>query len=105
LLTLVDFETRAIRAFLVLGETPTKGTRMYDTTLTPLRLARLHAGVPQFVVSKRAGLSPARVSLLERGHDSPTENEKTALARALGIAVDRLFLAHAATHDAPLATR
>jgi transcriptional regulator with XRE-family HTH domain len=64
---------------------------MYDSPLTPLRLARLRSGSPQYVLAKRARLAPSRLSVLERGYDEPTSYERMALARVLGVAAEDLF--------------
>lgn len=64
---------------------------MYDLTLTPLRLARLKAGLPQFLVAKRARLAPSRLSVLERGYDEPSDAERAALARVLALPAEQLF--------------
>jgi transcriptional regulator with XRE-family HTH domain len=64
---------------------------MYDSTLTPLRLARFRSGVPQYVVAKRARLAASRLSVLERGYDEPSACERSALARALGMPDEELF--------------
>lgn len=64
---------------------------MMHAALTPLRLARLHAQVPQFVVAKRARMSASRLSVLERGHDEPHRHERAALSRVLGVPEEQLF--------------
>lgn len=56
-----------------------------------LRLHRFKSGLTQYVVARRARISAARLSLLERGHDEPTASERAALATALGIAEAVLF--------------
>ncbi len=56
-----------------------------------LRLARLTAGVTQIVIAQRARISPARLSLLERGYVEPDAKERAALAGALGIDEVELF--------------
>jgi len=64
---------------------------MYDSPLTPLRLARLRFGAPQYVLAKRARLAPSRLSVLERGYDEPTGYERRALASVLGAPAEELF--------------
>ena len=64
---------------------------MYDLTLTPLRLARLRSGAPQFVLAKRARLAASRLSVLERGYDEPSDAERATLARVLGLPAEELF--------------
>jgi transcriptional regulator with XRE-family HTH domain len=66
-------------------------TVMYQSTLKSLRLARINAGLTQFLLAKRAHLSASRISLLERGHDDPTDAERASLARVLGTPPDQLF--------------
>jgi transcriptional regulator with XRE-family HTH domain len=75
---------------------------MYETHLTPLRMARLKAGLTQFIVARKAKLSAARVSLLERGHDDATPDEKSALARVFGATPDQLFPTSATATSATL---
>jgi hypothetical protein len=64
---------------------------MYDSPLTPLRLARLQSGAPQYVVAKRARLAASRLSVLERGYDEPSSYERSALARVLAVPAEQLF--------------
>ena len=56
-----------------------------------LRLCRLKAGLTQFVIARRAHISPARLSILERDHDEATAAERSALATALGVPEATLF--------------
>ncbi len=72
---------------------------MYHIAPSYLRLARQRAGLPQFVVAKRARMSAARLSLLERGYDHPTSYERAALARVLGVPPEDLFPVEAAPRD------
>lgn len=62
-------------------------------SLSNLRLQRLLRGKTQFEIARRARLSASRLSLLERGHDDPSDSEREALAAALGVAEADLFLA------------
>jgi len=64
---------------------------MFTRNLTPLRLARLRHGAPQYVTAKRARLAPSRLSVLERGYDEPSDTERAALARVLALPADQLF--------------
>lgn len=57
----------------------------------PLKMAIMARGTTQIAVAKKAGLSEARLSRIIHGHDEPTENEKTALAKALRCKVQELF--------------
>jgi transcriptional regulator with XRE-family HTH domain len=61
-----------------------------------LRLCRFKSGLTQFLVARRARISAARLSLLERGHDEPTAAERAALATALGVTETVLFPGHVA---------
>lgn len=48
-----------------------------------VRLLRRAANISQAVLAERAGLSPAYVSMMERGHANPRLETLTALAHAL----------------------
>lgn len=56
-----------------------------------LKLFRFKSGLTQFVVARRARISPARLSILERGHDEASPAERAALAAALGVPELELF--------------
>lgn len=56
-----------------------------------LKLYRFKSGLTQFVVARRARLSAARLSILERGHDEATAAERAALATVLGVPEPTLF--------------
>ncbi len=56
-----------------------------------LKLYRFKSGLTQFVVARRARISAARLSLLERGHDESSPVERAALATALGVSEAVLF--------------
>lgn len=60
-------------------------------TRTPLKLARVTRGIPQFVIAKRARLQPSRLSVLERGYDEASAYERAALSRVLGVPAEQLF--------------
>lgn len=74
---------------------------MLSPLLSPLRSARLHAGLTQFVLAQRAGLSAARISMLERGHDDARPEERAALSRVLRVPSEALFVAAAKQDAAP----
>jgi transcriptional regulator with XRE-family HTH domain len=60
--------------------------------LTPLRLARLKAGISsQYVVAEAIGSSQSQISLYEQGFREPTEEQKKALARLYGVDETELF--------------
>ncbi len=56
-----------------------------------LKLYRFKSGLTQFVVARRARISPARLSILERGHDEVSPAERAALAAVLGVSESMLF--------------
>ncbi len=60
------------------------------TPASRLKLTRVAAGLTQFEVFRRSGISPGRLSLLERGLISPRAEELAALARALKCDVGAL---------------
>ncbi|WP_081444556.1 helix-turn-helix domain-containing protein [Anaeromyxobacter dehalogenans] len=62
-----------------------------SSSISTLRLLRLTAGLPQFVLAKRANMAASRLSVIERGYDEPTEAEQAQLARALGVPQEALF--------------
>ena len=64
---------------------------MTGSVPSDLKLFRLKLGLTQFVVARRSRISPARLSLLERGHDEASPAERTALAAALGAPESALF--------------
>lgn len=69
--------------------TPDRGPRV-DMYAYGLRAQRESAGLTQLELAVRAGLTPATVSRLENGHQSPTLVTVEALARALGIPLSDL---------------
>ncbi len=70
---------------------------MTSSVPSELKLYRFKSGLTQFVVARRAHLSAARLSILERGHDEATVAERAALAATLGIAEATLFPGMAGT--------
>jgi len=63
---------------------PDRGPRV-DLYADGLRQLRETAGLTQLELAVRAGLTPATISRLENGHQSPTLVTAEALARALDI--------------------
>ena len=62
-----------------------------------MRDLREHLGLTQDDVARVARLTQIRISILERGEDSPTDNERKALmrpfiARAAGRALEQIIL-------------
>src|SRR5262245_54004809 len=56
-----------------------------------MKLLRLNAGLSQWELSRAAGISQGRYSMIERALICPTPEERTALARALGAAENSLL--------------
>jgi transcriptional regulator with XRE-family HTH domain len=56
-----------------------------------LKMAIWTSGKTQTDVSKAAGIHETRLSKIVRGHRAPSDDEKVAIAQALGIQVDHLF--------------
>lgn len=69
---------------------------------TPLRQARLRRGLSQHALQTRANVSQSLVSDLEQGHTPTSVRAVIRIARALGLTVEELFGADAAT---PSSTR
>jgi transcriptional regulator with XRE-family HTH domain len=59
--------------------------------MTVMRLARLLRGIPIYRLGRRTGLSPSRLSLIEREHVTPRDAELTRLARVLKVSKSRLL--------------
>ncbi|MCF8051569.1 MAG: helix-turn-helix transcriptional regulator [Desulfobacterales bacterium] len=60
-----------------------------------LREARMKRQVTQWDLRLRAGINQSKVSLIERGYVQPSEEEKAAIAKALGLRVDEIEWAQA----------
>ncbi len=56
-----------------------------------LKLLRLNAGLSQWELSRAAGMSQGRYSMVDRGLISPTSEEREALAAALSASPSSLF--------------
>lgn len=56
-----------------------------------LRTARLSAGLTQIELSERIDASQFTISRLEGGRHRPSDESKIALAKALGLTVEKLF--------------
>lgn len=61
-----------------------------------LRLLRAEHRITQIVLSRKSGVQPARISLIENGHVEPTDGERARLAKALGADVAVAFPAREA---------
>lgn len=55
-----------------------------------LKRALIDAGIPQYRVAQRAGLTETRLSRLATGRATPTEDELQRLADVLGVSTDHL---------------
>jgi predicted transcriptional regulator len=55
-----------------------------------LRIARVHKRLTQWDLALRAGLSQAKISLIERGYVSPRDDEKEMLAELLELKVSEI---------------
>lgn len=58
---------------------------------SPLKHLRLDAGLTQFVLAQRTGISQGRLSLIEREQVRPSDAEASKIAAALGVPAARLF--------------
>ncbi len=58
-----------------------------------LKLLRLNAGLSQWELSRAAGTSQGRYSMIERALIRPTAEEREALAKALSAPASSLFRA------------
>ncbi len=56
-----------------------------------LKMTRHLAGLSQYEVGRRSGISQPLVSNLERGHLRPSQELRLRLADALGVPADVLF--------------
>jgi len=59
--------------------------------LTSLRRARLLREMSLYDLRARTGISVSKLSLVERGIEQPSEEEKRRLSRALGVQLQDLF--------------
>jgi transcriptional regulator with XRE-family HTH domain len=69
---------------------PDRGPRV-DLYADGLRQLRERSGLTQLDLAVRAGLTPATISRLENGHQSPTLVTAEALSEALGIHLAELL--------------
>ena len=59
--------------------------------LTALRRERVLRQMSLYDVRARTGISVSKLSLVERGIERPSEDEKCRLAKALGVRLDDIF--------------
>ncbi len=52
-----------------------------------IRVIRAIKRMSQYDLQKKANIPQPKISLIERGYIKPTEDEKTAVAMALGVSV------------------
>lgn len=69
---------------------PGYGPRV-DMSMTALHRLRTKAGLTQLELAYRAGLTPATVCRIERGHQAPTLKTCYQIASALGVNVGTLI--------------
>jgi len=56
-----------------------------------LRLKRVELGISQFALAVKTGVPQHRISQLERGVITPTEEEINSLSKALGVTPEELL--------------
>jgi transcriptional regulator with XRE-family HTH domain len=71
-------------------DTPGQGPRV-DMSMTALYGLRMKAGLTQLELAYKAGLTPATVCRVERGHQAPSLKTCYRLASALGVNVAQLI--------------
>lgn len=57
----------------------------------PLKVAILQSKKTQKAIARKARIAEPRMSLIVRGHERPTDHERAALARVLGMDESALF--------------
>lgn len=65
------------------------------TTATTLRVKRTTAGIPGIILSKKIGMARSRLSDIERGHTTASQNELARIDEAL----EELIRVKDAVHD------
>ena len=56
-----------------------------------LRVLRAERRITQFLLAKKAGMYASQLSYIENGHIQPSDDERRALAKALGVSVQEVF--------------
>jgi len=59
--------------------------------ISPLREKRFFGELTIYDLSKRTGIDPARISLMERGYKIPREDEKKKIAKVLSCKAIDIF--------------
>ena len=62
--------------------------------LTPLRRERILRQMSLYDVRSRTGISVSKLSLIERGIEKASEDEKRRLAKSLGLRVEDIWSAN-----------
>lgn len=55
-----------------------------------LKVARAEKDLTQWDLALKAGVSQAKVSLIERGHIVPSDDDRQRMAAALGLEADQI---------------
>jgi transcriptional regulator with XRE-family HTH domain len=55
-----------------------------------LKIIRAVQGINQYELNQRTSIPQSKISLIERGYAMPKEEEKIAIANALGFKVDEI---------------
>ena len=63
-----------------------------NTMLHPLKLKRLEKGLSQHALSFLSGVPQVKICYAEKGYPSLKRPQKEALAKALGVQVEDLFV-------------
>lgn len=72
--------------------------------LTPLRRERILRQMSLYDVRARTGISVSKLSLIERGIEKASEDEKRRLAKSLGLRVEDLWsVNHRKTDESQMA--
>lgn len=59
--------------------------------LSPLRRERVLRQLTIYDIRARTGIATSKLSLVERGYEEASEDEKRRLSRALGVPIKELF--------------
>jgi len=59
--------------------------------ISRMREKRFYAQLSIYEMSKKTGIDPGRISLIERGYKVPRDDEKHKIAKALSVRVEELF--------------
>jgi len=59
--------------------------------ISPLKEKRFFSELSIYDLSKKTGIDPAKISLIEREYKTPREDEKRKIAKALSCKVPDIF--------------